>query len=73
MIGSDDSYSTYEYSSYYKILPQINDWGKDLLRIKKGKKVSEGYIYSSDSNKEWMTKQVLKKWIEKNLNFIGKL
>ena len=73
MIGSDDSYSTYEYSSYYKILPQINDWGKDLLRIKKGKKVSEGYIYSSDSNKEWMTKQILKKWIEKNLNFIGKL
>lgn len=73
MIGSDDSYSTYEYSSYYKILPQINEWGKDLLRIKKGKKVPEGYIYSSDSNKEWMTKKTLKKWIEKNLDFIGKL
>ena len=24
MIGRDDSYFTYEYSSYYKILPQIN-------------------------------------------------
>jgi len=73
MISNEDSYYTYEYSTYYKILPQINEWGKDMLRIKKGKKVPEGYIYSSDSNKEWMTKKVLKKWIEKNLSFIGKL
>ena len=28
MIGTEDSYSTYEYSDYYKILPQINEWGK---------------------------------------------
>ena len=38
MISSDDSFSTYEYLNYYKILPQINEWGKDNLRIKKGKK-----------------------------------
>ena len=29
MISIEDSYSTYEYLNYYKILPQINDWGKD--------------------------------------------
>ena len=28
MISSDDSNSTYEYSNYYKILPQINRMGK---------------------------------------------
>jgi UDP-N-acetylglucosamine 4,6-dehydratase/5-epimerase len=28
MISNDDSYSTYEYPNYYKILPQINEWGK---------------------------------------------
>jgi FlaA1/EpsC-like NDP-sugar epimerase len=66
MISSDDSYSTYEYSNYYKILPQINEWGKDNLRIKNGKKVLEGFVYSSDNNKEWMTKSNLKKWIDSN-------
>ena len=66
MINEDDCYSTYEYSNYYKILPQINDWGKDSLRIKSGKKVSEGFVYSSDNNSEWMTKSYLKKWIDKN-------
>ncbi len=73
MISSDDSYSTYEYSKYYKILPQIHEWGKDNLRIKNGKKVSENFDYSSNNNKEWMTKSDLRKWIEVNLNFIGKI
>ena len=73
MISIEDSYSTYEYANYYKILPQINEWQKDNLRIKAGKKVSEGFVYSSDNNKEWMTKNDLQKWISSNKNFIGKL
>ena len=73
MIGSDDSYSTYEYSSYYKILPQINNWGSDNLRIKDGKKISEGFIYSSENNSEWMTKSELQKWIDENQKYIGKI
>ena len=72
MISSDDSHSTYEYSDYYKILPQINEWGKDSLRIKNGKKVSEGFVYRSDKNLDWMTKSELKKFIISNKNFIGK-
>jgi len=72
MISSDDSYYTYEYSSYYKILPQINNWGNDNLRIKNGKKLPEGFIYSSNNNSEWMTKSELKKWIDANQNCIGK-
>ena len=73
MISSDDSYSTYKYSNYYKILPQIYEWGKDNLRIKDGKKVSENFDYSSDNNQEWMTKIDFQKWIESNLKFIGKI
>tara|TARA_B110000483_G_scaffold65063_1_gene81259 strand:- start:104 stop:1105 length:1002 start_codon:yes stop_codon:yes gene_type:complete len=73
MIGSEDSHSTYEYSNYYKILPQINDWGKDRLRIRGGKKVSEGFVYSSENNSEWMTKSNLKKWIDTYKNHIGKI
>ena len=70
MISSEDSYTTYEYGKYYKILPQINDWDIDSKRIKKGSKVRIGFSYSSDSNKKWMTKKELKKWIDSNPNYL---
>ena len=71
MISIEDSFSTYEYSNYYKILPQINEWGKDNLRIKNGVRVSKDFIYSSDNNSQWMTKIDLKKWVERNFHLIG--
>ena len=73
MIGGDDSLSTYEYRDYYKILPQINQWGKDSLRIKNGLKVPEGFTYNSSDNLEWMTKLELQKWIKINQSKIGKI
>ena len=73
MISAEDSYSTYSYDSYYKILPQINKWAKDNSRIKEGKKVSEGFVYSSDNNKEWMSISDLQKWIDTNKDHIGKI
>ncbi len=73
MISRDDSNSCYEYSSYYKILPQINNWNKDKKRIKKGKKVIDGFTYNSESNPRWMTKIEFKNWINKNKNLIGKI
>ena len=73
MISSDDANLTYEYSNYYKILPQINEWAKDSLRIKDAKRVSEGFVYSSDNNSEWMTKSELQAWIEYNKKEIGNI
>jgi len=73
MISSDDAFSAYEYPDYYKILPQINGWVKDKLRIKNGKKIKEGFVYNSNNNSEWMTKSQLKNWINKNKNYIGKI
>ena len=64
MIGSDDASSTYEYYSYYKILPQIIERAKNKLSIKNGKKVPKGFSYTSDNNKEWMKKTELKKWLD---------
>ncbi|MDC3202004.1 UDP-N-acetylglucosamine 4,6-dehydratase (inverting), partial [Candidatus Pelagibacter sp.] len=61
MISDEDSYYTYEYSDYFKILPQINNWDKDKTRIKNGVKVLNGFTYSSDNNSEWMTKADLQK------------
>ena len=73
MIGKEDSYTTYKYSNYYKILPQLNNWEKDKSRIKSGKKVQENFYYSSDKNDDWMTKAQLKYWIDKYKNYIGKI
>ena len=71
MIGFEDSNFTYEYHDYFKILPSINDWNLDKNRIQDGKKVSEGFTYSSDSNDKWMTVKELKGWIKNNSNKIG--
>ena len=73
MISFEDSRYTYEYSNYYKILPQIYNWSKDKLRVKNGKKVSEEFSYSSDNNLQWMTKSDLKKWITYKKKIIDKI
>ena len=68
MIGLEDSPYTFDYPGYYKILPMIHDWSADPQRIKDGKKVSEGFTYSSDSNREWMSINELQTWIAINRN-----
>lgn len=73
MIGFEDAPFTYEYSDYFKILPMINDWGNDKSRIKDGKKVPEGFTYSSDNNSDWMQINELKNWIKQNSNDIGQI
>jgi UDP-N-acetylglucosamine 4,6-dehydratase len=70
MIGPEDALYTYEYPDHYKILPSINQWGNDPKRIGSGVKVDLDFTYSSDSNKEWMTIDTLKEWIEENQNKI---
>lgn len=73
MISKEDSYTTYEFDQYYKIIPHLNNWENDSLRISKGKKVPENFIYSSDNNKIWMKKNELKIWIDINKNKMSKL
>ena len=73
MIGSEDSFYTYEYDEHFKILPNINDWSKDNSRIKNGIKVEEGFSYTSDNNNEWMSIEDLQNWIKGNREKIGKI
>jgi UDP-N-acetylglucosamine 4,6-dehydratase (inverting) len=72
MISAEDSYHTYEYKDYYKILPAINNWSLDPKRIKSGKLVKEGFSYTSENNKKRMSIDELKKWIENNKEKIRK-
>ena len=73
MIGAEDSYYTYEYPEHFKILPTINNWGHSPERVKDGKLVPEGFVYSSDNNTEWMPREDLESWIQENENNIGKI
>jgi len=73
MIGEEDSFYTYEYPEHFKILPSIYEWGNDVNRIKDGKKVKEGFVYSSNNNKEWMSATELQAWIDANEGKIGNI
>ncbi len=72
MIGSEDAQFTYEFDKYYKILPAIHNWSEDPLRIKTGKVVPDNFSYSSDNNCDWMSVEVLQKWIIANIKRIEK-
>jgi|TARA_A100001391_G_scaffold184988_4_gene153275 UDP-N-acetylglucosamine 4,6-dehydratase (inverting) len=71
MIGPEDASYTFEYDSHFKILPAINNWDLSKERIKNGKKVQEGFSYTSDNNREWMEPMTLQDWIAKNHAKIG--
>ena len=71
MIGAEDSLTTYEYENHYKILPAIHNWSTDAGRIKTGKKVAEGFTYSSETNEHWMSGEDLADWIDANREKIG--
>lgn len=73
MISAEDSYYTYECPEHFKILPVINGWAETPERIKDGKKVEEGFVYSSDNNTEWMSDFDLQAWIEVNREKIGSI
>jgi UDP-N-acetylglucosamine 4,6-dehydratase/5-epimerase len=73
MIGEEDSYYTYEYPEHFKILPAIHHWDRDGNRIKNGRKVPEGFCYTSDNNAEWMTPADLRAWIATHRDRIGSI
>ncbi|MBZ7942722.1 UDP-N-acetylglucosamine 4,6-dehydratase (inverting) [Campylobacter molothri] len=64
MISSDDSHLTYEFNTYYVISPSIqftNTKSDFSINAKgeKGQKVKDGFSYSSDNNKEWVSEKDL--------------
>jgi UDP-N-acetylglucosamine 4,6-dehydratase (inverting) len=71
MIGSEDALHTYEYSDHFRILPAIHSWSDDPNRIGCGIKVQPDFVYTSDSNLEWMSVESLRSWIQSNSKSIG--
>ena len=71
MIGSEDAPHTYEYNTYFKILPSINGWSNDPKRIKEGCNVTDGFSYTSNLNRDWMKGKALADWIAAHPTKIG--
>jgi len=71
MIGPQDVPYTYAYMGHYKILPMIHNFSNDPMHIRGGFKVEEGFAYTSDYNKEWMSVETLRQWVEAKHNQIG--
>jgi UDP-N-acetylglucosamine 4,6-dehydratase (inverting) len=70
MITAEDAPYTYEYDTYYKIVPAINSWGNES-RVKSGRKVPADFVYTSDTNPEWISVETLRVWIEANRAAMG--
>ncbi len=60
MVPFDDSRSTYELEDRYVIEPSFKFWdANEVERYEAYEKVEEGFSYSSDNNKEWVSEEVL--------------
>jgi len=59
MISADDSRNTKELEDCYVIEPAFHWWSKD--NYPKGKNVADGFVYSSETNSQWLTKNDLKR------------
>lgn len=73
MISAEDSRTTYEYDSFYKIYPQLqylkDRWTRIEERdspLKTGKPCASGFAYSSETNVDWMSEKELSNWLENN-------
>lgn len=61
MVTVEDSRTTYEYDDHYIIYPDLDWWRFKGATKSGGKKVKNGFIYSSGDNSEWLNVDELRK------------
>lgn len=54
MVTTEDSFTTYEYEKHFIVYPQMT-WNNKQQPDTSGKKVEEGFSYSSGNNTEWLS------------------
>ena len=59
MVTREDSLLTYEYDKHFIVYPHFDWWDKDKIQTG-GKKVEQGFEYSSGKNTEWLSVDDLK-------------
>ena len=60
MVTTEDSATTYEYDKHFIVYPQMT-WNNRQQPDLSGKKVPEGFHYSSDNNSEWLGVEDIRK------------
>lgn len=63
MVTVEDSMTTYEYDKHFIVYPQMV-WSEKRKAIPTGKKVPEGFSYSSGNNTEWLTVEEIRELIK---------
>lgn len=63
MVTVEDSMTTYEYDKHFIVYPQMV-WNNKQKPDLSGKKVAEGFSYSSGNNTEWLSVEQLKELIK---------
>lgn len=63
MVTREDSLLTYEYDKHFIVYPHFDWWDKDKIQTG-GKKVEQGFEYSSDKNTEWLSVDDLKELLK---------
>ncbi len=54
MVTKEDSMFTYEYDKHFIVYPQVS-FNHEIVPAEGGKRVPEGFYYSSGNNTEWMS------------------
>ena len=63
MVTVEDSMNTYEYDKHFIIYPQMV-WDEQKRAVPTGKRVAEGFSYSSDNNTVWLTVEEIKELLK---------
>jgi UDP-N-acetylglucosamine 4,6-dehydratase len=64
LVPVDDARHTLEFSDYYVVEPALHWWTQtDLLQWDGGKRLPDGFQYSSDTNEQWLSVDDLREMI----------
>ncbi len=63
MVTVEDSDTTYEYDKHFIVYPQVIWNSKQQINLS-GKKVAEGFSYSSDNNVQWLSVEEIKELLK---------
>jgi UDP-N-acetylglucosamine 4,6-dehydratase (inverting) len=63
LLTPEEARHSKEFNKYFVIEPEFQFWQKN--NFKKGKSLPEGFKYSSDTNKKWLTKNELRESLKR--------
>jgi UDP-N-acetylglucosamine 4,6-dehydratase (inverting) len=59
MVTKEDAPNTYEYDKHFIVYPQVS-FAREIVPAPGGKRVPDGFYYSSGNNSEWMSVEDIK-------------